>query len=153
MFTADVSQVYGQTGAAPDELEVVSSFNFGKALEDAPEACNNRVVSGAVVWGNRLKSFDRNYFFTSTSAFKSLPVAEGENIFIVLYDSQEAQTNGLNLIFGFIGTDLEYLIAKLIDVAFCNLDGFAIGANWNLYASGENSSELLVDSSFEIFIA
>ena len=49
MFTADVSQVYGQTGAAPDELEVVSSFNFGKALEDAPEACNNRVVSGAVV--------------------------------------------------------------------------------------------------------
>ena len=52
MFSADAGKIYGQTTAAPNELEVVSSFNFIEALKDAPESCNDRVVGCAVVGGD-----------------------------------------------------------------------------------------------------
>ena len=132
VFTADCAQVNWQTAAAPNKLEVVSFFSFSEAFEDAPKSENNLVICAAVgVGGDRLQSLDRDNLITSAPAFKSLPVAEVQDLLLVLNNGQETQADSFNLLFGFIGADLEHLITELVDVALCNLDGFAIGAKWN----------------------
>jgi hypothetical protein len=93
------------------------------------------VIRAAVgVCCDRLQTLNRDNLIASTPTFECLPVTEVQDLFLVLYDSQKAQTDGLNLFFGFISTGLEYLIAELINVVLCDLDRLAIGAKWNFHA-------------------
>ena len=152
MFTAQVAKVNWKTAASPNELEVVSLFNFAESFKDAPEAGDNGVVTTDIESGYRLESLNRYNFITSAPPFESLPVAEVEDRFIVLDDSQEAQADGFNLFLSFIHASLEHFLAELINVVLGDLDGLAFGAERNLLASRKDSREVLIDSRIEMFV-
>lgn len=152
MSTAQVTKVNWKTAASPNELEVVSLFNFAESFKDAPEAGDNRVVTTDIESGYRLEPLDRYNFFTSAPPFESLPIAEVEDRFIVLDDGQEAQANGFNLFLSFIHASLEHFLAELINVGLGDLDSLAFGAERDLLASREDSREVLIDSRIEMFV-